>query len=50
MSSGNKTAKIINACKEENAFMAVQMLKDLVKEYQPADNSPYVKLRDKQGA
>ena len=45
-----KTAKIINACKEENAFMAVQMLKDLVKEYQPADNSPYVKLRDKQGA
>lgn len=45
-----KTAKIINACKEENAFMAVQMLKDLVKEYQPADNSPYVKLRDKQEA
>lgn len=45
-----KTAKIINACKEENAFMAVQMLKDLVKEYQPADNSPYVTLRDKQEA
>ena len=45
-----KTANIIKACQKENAFMAVQMLKDLVKEYQPADNSPYVKLRDKHKA
>lgn len=45
-----KTSKIIDACTQENAFKAVQMLKELVKEYQPAANSPYAKLRDKKGA
>jgi FlaA1/EpsC-like NDP-sugar epimerase len=44
-----KTLKILDACKQENAFKTVQNLKELVKEYQPAQNSPYVKLRDKKG-
>ncbi|MFT7144736.1 MAG: FlaA1/EpsC-like NDP-sugar epimerase, partial [bacterium] len=43
----NKKIKAIRqACIEENAFLAVQRLKELVKEYQPAHNSPYTALRD----
>lgn len=40
-----KTSKIWQACEEENALKAVQMLQELVKEYQPANNSPYKALK-----
>lgn len=41
-----KTNEIKLACSQENAFLSVQRLQDLVKEYKPADNSPYKALRD----
>ena len=41
-----KVAAIEAACQQQNEFLAVQTLKELVKEYQPSHNSPYQALND----